>query len=42
MINAYRNFAGGYITKSLDYTVLKRNLQIAFTYWVDAVVLPEA
>lgn len=42
MLNAYKNFASGYISKSFDFTTFKKNLQTALTYWVDAVILPDA
>lgn len=41
MINAYKNHASGYISKSFDYEVFEKNLKTAISYWVDAVVLPD-
>jgi CheY-like chemotaxis protein/DNA-binding XRE family transcriptional regulator len=42
MINAYKNFANGYIVKSFDFNTLKKHLQTALGYWIDTVVLPES
>jgi CheY-like chemotaxis protein len=42
MMTAYKNFASGYISKSFDSYAFKKNLQTALTYWIDAVILPEA
>ena len=42
MMNAYKNFASGYISKSFDFNIFRKNLQTAISYWIDAVVLPES
>ena len=42
MVNAYKNFASGYISKSFDFNIFRKNLQTAISYWIDAVVLPES
>lgn len=36
----YKNHAGGYICKSLDFHTFKKNLLLAMSYWFEAVVLP--
>lgn len=40
MINAYKNHASGYISKSFDFNVFQESLQKTINYWVGAVVLP--
>lgn len=42
MINAYKNHASGFISKSFDFNVFQKNLQTTIDYWVEAVVLPTA
>lgn len=42
MINAYKNHASGFISKSFDFNVFQKNLQTTINYWVEAVVLPTA
>ena len=42
MLNAYKNFASGYISKSFDFNIFRKNLQTAISYWIDAVVLPDS
>lgn len=42
MINAYKNHASGFISKSFDFNVFQKNLQTTINYWVEAVVLPSA
>jgi CheY-like chemotaxis protein/DNA-binding XRE family transcriptional regulator len=41
VIDAYKNYASGYIRKSFDYETLKKNIHIAIHYWTEAVVLPQ-
>lgn len=40
IINAYKNYASGYIRKSFEFETFKKNLQTAIEYWTEAVVLP--
>ncbi len=40
VMNAYKNYASGYIKKSFEYETFKENLHIALTYWTEAVILP--
>lgn len=40
IINAYKNYASGYIRKSFEFETFKKNLQTALEYWTEAVVLP--
>lgn len=40
VMNAYKNYASGYIRKSFEYETFKENLHIALTYWTEAVILP--
>ncbi|WP_331255331.1 response regulator [Candidatus Bealeia paramacronuclearis] len=40
IINAYKNFASGYIRKSFEFETFKKNLKTALEYWTEAVVLP--
>lgn len=41
MVNAYKNYASGYIIKSFEFEVFKKNLLMALNYWVETVVFPE-
>jgi len=40
VIDAYKNFASGYIRKSFEFETFKKNLKLAIDYWSEAVVLP--
>lgn len=40
VINAYKNYASGYIKKSFEYQTFKENIQLALSYWTEAVILP--
>lgn len=40
VMNAYKNYASGYIRKSFEYETFKKNLHLALMYWTEAVVLP--
>jgi CheY-like chemotaxis protein/DNA-binding transcriptional regulator YiaG len=40
VMNAYKNYASGYVRKSFDYETLKKNLHLALSYWTEAVVMP--
>lgn len=40
IINAYKNFASGYIRKSFEFETFKKHLKTAIEYWSEAVVLP--
>lgn len=40
VMNAYKNYASGYIRKSFDYETLKKNIHLAISYWTEAVILP--
>lgn len=40
VMNAYKNYASGYIKKSFEYETFKENLNIALSYWTKAVILP--
>jgi len=40
VMNAYKNYASGYIRKSFEYEAFKESLHIALTYWTEAVILP--
>lgn len=40
VINAYKNYASGYIRKSFEYETLKEHLHLAIRYWTEAVILP--
>ena len=42
MVAVYKNYAGGYICKSLDFQTFKKNMLTAMNYWCEAVVLPTA
>ncbi len=41
VIDAYKNYASGYIRKSFEYETLKKSIHIAINYWTEAVVLPQ-
>lgn len=40
VIDSYNNYASGYIRKSFEYEVLKKNIHLALHYWTEAVILP--
>jgi CheY-like chemotaxis protein/DNA-binding XRE family transcriptional regulator len=40
IMNAYKNYASGYIRKSFEYETFKKNLHLTLTYWTEAVLLP--
>lgn len=40
MVNAYQNFASGYICKSFDYNSFQTNIHTLINYWSSVVVLP--
>jgi CheY-like chemotaxis protein len=40
VMNAYKNYASGYIRKSFEYETFKKNLHLTLTYWTEAVILP--
>lgn len=40
VMNAYKNYASGYIRKSFEYETFKKNLHLALRYWTEAVILP--
>jgi len=40
VMNAYKNYASGYIRKSFEYETFKENVHTALTYWTEAVILP--
>lgn len=40
VINAYKNYASGYIRKSFDYEILKQHIHQALNYWTESVILP--
>jgi CheY-like chemotaxis protein/DNA-binding XRE family transcriptional regulator len=40
IMNAYKNYASGYIRKSFEYETFKKNLHQTLTYWTEAVLLP--
>lgn len=40
VMDAYKNYASGYIRKSFEFETFKENLQLALTYWTKAVILP--
>ena len=40
VMNAYKNYASGYIRKSFEYETFKENLYLALSYWTEAVILP--
>jgi CheY-like chemotaxis protein/DNA-binding XRE family transcriptional regulator len=41
MLNAYKNHASGYISKSFELDVFKKKLEATLSYWIEAVVLPQ-
>lgn len=40
VMDCYKSYASGYIRKSFDIEVLKKHMQFALNYWINAVVLP--
>ena len=40
VMNAYKNYASGYIRKSFEYETFKESLHLALSYWTEAVILP--
>ena len=41
VMNAYKNFASGYVRKSFEYELFKKHLHTTLAYWTDAVILPQ-
>lgn len=40
VMNAYTNYASGYIRKSFEYETLKNSIHLAIGYWTESVILP--
>ena len=38
-VNAYKNHASGFIRKSFDFNIFRKNLQTTLHYWIEAVVI---
>lgn len=41
VMNAYKNFASGYIRKSFEFEVFQKHLQATLAYWTEVVILPQ-
>jgi len=41
VMNAYKNFASGYIHKSFEYETFKKHLHTTLSYWTETVILPQ-